>query len=81
MTPLVRIRLTVARQSTVGMLLMETQSVFEQSDLGFERSRLGSHAHRQTEDSILSIMTAMISPPRASRGNARKMTFPSSPPV
>jgi hypothetical protein len=62
---LVRIRLTVARQRTVGVLLMETQSVFEQSDLGSEQSRLSRHAHRRTEDSILSITIAMIPPSRA----------------
>jgi hypothetical protein len=61
----VRIRLTVARQNTVRMLLVETQSVLEQSNLGSEQSRLGRHAHRRTEDSILSIMAAMIPPSRA----------------
>ena len=60
MTVLVRIRLTVATQNTVGMLLVETQSVFEQSDPGSEQSRLGRHAHRRTEDSILLIMAAMM---------------------
>ncbi|GIJ10459.1 hypothetical protein Van01_36730 [Micromonospora andamanensis] len=64
MTLIVRIRLTVARQSPIGMSLMETQSVVEQSDPGSEQSRLGRHAHRRTEDSILSIMAVMI-PPRA----------------
>ncbi|MFG1653235.1 hypothetical protein ACGFIE_25230 [Micromonospora sp. NPDC049275] len=61
-TVMVRIRFTVARQSTVGMLLMETQSVLEQGDLGSEQSRLGHHAHRRTDDSILAIMAAMIPP-------------------
>jgi hypothetical protein len=41
-------------------LLMETKGVCEQSGLGSERSGLGRHAHRRTEDSILSIMTGMM---------------------
>jgi hypothetical protein len=64
-TLIVWIRLTIAGQSAVGMVLMETQSVFEQSYLGSEQSRLGRHTHRRTEDSILSIMGAMIPPSRA----------------
>ncbi|GLW35208.1 hypothetical protein Areg01_81440 [Actinoplanes regularis] len=78
MTLIVRIRLTVARQSTVGMLLMETQSVFEQCDLGSEQSRLGRHAHRRTEDSILSIMAAMI-PPRTSFSKRHRPSSTSGP--
>jgi hypothetical protein len=70
-TFIVWIRLTVARQSTVGMLLMQTQSVFEQGDLGSEQSRLGRHAHRRTGDSFLSIMTAIV-PSRAHVGKRQR---------
>jgi hypothetical protein len=54
------IRLAVTRQDAVGILLMETKGVCEQSGLRSERSGLGRHAHRRTEDSILSIMTGMM---------------------
>jgi hypothetical protein len=56
------IRLAVTRQNAVRILLMETNGVCEQSDLGSERSGLGRHAHRRTEDSILAIMAAMMPP-------------------
>ncbi|WP_344619165.1 hypothetical protein [Dactylosporangium salmoneum] len=56
------IRLAVTRQDAVRILLMETKSVCEQRGLGSERSGLGRHAHRRTEDSILAIMAAMMPP-------------------
>ncbi|GIJ24527.1 hypothetical protein Vlu01_51510 [Micromonospora lutea] len=79
MTFCVRIRLTVARQDTIGMLLVETQRVFVQSDSGSEQSRLGRHAHRRTEDSILSIMAAMMpphTPLSKGRGHQGEQTLP-----
>lgn len=56
----VRIRLTITCQGQVRILLMQAQGVFEQCGLGSERSRLGRHAHRRMEDSILSIMAGMM---------------------
>ncbi|MGC1214336.1 MAG: hypothetical protein WA890_24140 [Micromonospora sp.] len=56
------IRLAVTQQNAVRILLMETKGVCEQSRLGSERSGLGRHAHRRTEDSILAIMAAMMPP-------------------
>jgi hypothetical protein len=63
----VRIRLAVTRKRRVRILLMQAQSVFEQGDLGSERSRLGRHAHRRTENSTLSIMPGMM-PARTRQG-------------
>jgi hypothetical protein len=63
----VRMRLAVTRQGTVRNVLMQTQGVFEQGRLGSEQPRLGRHAHRRTEDSILSIMIGMV-PARAYQG-------------
>ncbi|GAB3088696.1 hypothetical protein [Micromonospora schwarzwaldensis] len=63
----VRTGLAITRQGRVRILLMQAQGVFEQGGLGSERSRLGRHAHRQTEDSILSIMAGMT-PARADHG-------------
>ncbi|GIH19349.1 hypothetical protein Raf01_75210 [Rugosimonospora africana] len=62
------IRLAVARQNAVRTLLMKAKSVCEQSVLGSEQSGLGRHAHRRTEDSILTIMAAMM-PPQSDLSN------------
>ena len=53
---LIRIRLTVTEKRRVGILAMHSQRMIEYRQLGSEQSRLGCHAHRRTEDSILSIM-------------------------
>ncbi|MFI1195342.1 hypothetical protein ACH4T9_19075 [Micromonospora sp. NPDC020750] len=66
----VRIGLAITRQGRVRILLMQAQGVFEQGGLGSERSRLGRHVHRRTDDSILSIMAGMM-PVRTDQGKAR----------
>ena len=66
-TLLVRVRLAVGGQSAVGMVLVEAQSVLEERGLGSGQAGLGRHAHRRTEDSILTIMAAMIPLRRACR--------------
>ncbi|GGP13771.1 hypothetical protein LDL08_21020 [Nonomuraea glycinis] len=57
---IVGVRLSITWQRGVWILLMQVHRVVEQADLGSERSRLGRRAHRRREDSILSIMFAMM---------------------
>lgn len=64
----IRVRLAVAWQRRMRSFPMQPQGVFEQADPGSERHRLGRHAHRRTEDSILSI-TRQIIPAAGGRDN------------
>ena len=64
-------RLAITRQNAVRILLMETEGVCEQTGLGSERSGLGRHAHRRTEDSFLAIMAAIMAPVPAWASRAR----------